>query len=40
MGIFEDFIDTHVETAEEALTDAIDNTIDELTGANDDSDED
>jgi hypothetical protein len=40
-SIFEDFIDIHREVAEQALKDAIDNTIDELTGADDDdTDED
>jgi len=32
MSIFEDFVDAHVEVAEDALKDAIDNTIDTLTG--------
>jgi hypothetical protein len=40
MGIFEDFVDAHVDAAEEALKSAIDNTIDELTGADDDENED
>jgi hypothetical protein len=39
-SIFEDFIDIHREVAEEALKDAIDNTIDELTGNDEDEDGD
>jgi len=40
MGLFEDFIDAHVDVAEKAVDDAINNTIDELTGQGDDDDDD
>jgi hypothetical protein len=39
-GIFEDFIDAHVDVAEQAVKDAIDNPIDELTGADENETED
>jgi len=39
-NMFDEVIQTHVEVAEEALDAAIDNTIDALTGDNDDKRED
>ena len=39
-SIFEDFIDSHREAAEEALQQAIDDPIDELTGNDDNDNED
>jgi len=36
VSIFEDFVDIHVDVAKEALEGAIDDTIDVLTGQDDD----
>jgi hypothetical protein len=38
-NLFEEFFQIHEEAAEEALKDAIDNTVDTLTGNDDDDDE-
>ena len=40
MGLFEEFFQIHGEVAEDALKAAIDNTIDTLTGKDDDSGDD